>query len=138
MKIYTRRSRSIRNLIIALLWLSLVVYQVMEGISLGPKEMLFILAAMVFIGLFYIEWNRPYVEFEGGLLKVGIFSKRSMKLEEVESFEAKAGVLRVYSNSKNLPINMMRLSQEDRERIYEELRTKMPEEASSFLKDNQL
>ncbi len=138
MKIYTRRARSIRHLILALLWLALVIYQLYLGLSIGPREVLFLLAAMVFGALFYWEWKTPYVSIEAKELKVGLFAKRKVDLSKVDSFEAKTGYLKIHSGSNTTVLNMMRLSQKDREQIYGVLKTKMPDEEESFRKDHAL
>lgn len=138
MKLYTRRNRSIRHLILAILWLSLVFYQIYIGLSLGLREYLFLGAALVFGGLFYWEWKTPYVKLEGETLSIGLFSSRSLTLSEVESFEAKTGYLKIHAGSKTVILNMMRLSQKDREQVYDILKTKRSEEEESFRKDHAL
>ncbi|GEM_PF-3208996 len=138
MKIYTRRSRSIRHLILALVWFSLVVYQLFLGEPLGIRELLFVMAGGLFGYLFYSEWTHPYVVLKYDKFICGLWHKQSIDCDDIKSFEAKAGVLKVSSDKKTISVNMMRLSQKDREAIYERLMERMPEEEKNFREQNDL
>lgn len=138
MKIYTRRSRTIRHLILAILWFSFVVYQLYLGEALGPRELLFIMAAGLFAYLFYSEWTHPYVVLKYDKFICGIWSKKSLECDDIKSFEVKSGVLKVSTEDKSISVNLMRLTQKDRELIYERLKARMPEEEQNFREEHGL
>ncbi len=128
MKIFTRKSRVYRNLILGLVWFGLVAYRLNAGEEFGNMHILYIVVGMIFLFLFYMEFRNPYITIENGVLSQGFFSKNSIKLEEIEEWQTRAGMLILAGTTNKVKILPSRISQKDMERIYEVLRGPHPED----------
>lgn len=122
MKIYTRKSRVYRNLILGLVWLALLVSKWYSNPELGGSHLVYALAALIFIGLAVVEMRKPYITIENGLLSQGLFAQNSIKLSEIEEWQSKAGILILAGKNHRIKILPSRISQKDMERIYEVLK----------------
>lgn len=138
MKIFTRKSRIYRNLVLALLWLGLLVYSLYAGEPFRARHIGYLFAGLVFAAWFYVELSRPYIVIEDGMITKGLFSKKSMALDDIEEWRPNSGVLVLAGKKKSLKIMPSRVSQVDMERIYEVLRARHTDEEADFRKEHGL
>ncbi len=138
MKIYTRRSRVYRNLVLSLVWFGIVIYKLIEGFDLNNADLFFILAGISFGFLFYMELSRPYITISGGHFTKGIFVKKSIKLSDIEEWRNESGVLCLAGEKKEVRVLPGRISQKDMEAIYEVLRAKHSDEEVAFREEHGL
>ena len=138
MKIFTRKSRVYRNLILALLWFGLLAYRLYLGELFNAQHVGYFFAGLIFALWFYIELSRPYITIVEGIITKGLFSKKSMAIADIEEWQPRSGVLVLAGKKTNLRILPSRISQADMERIYEVLRAKQDDSELNFRKEHGL
>ncbi|MCR9153646.1 MAG: DUF986 family protein [Bacteroidetes bacterium] len=139
MKIYTRRSRVYRNLILGLIWFALMVSKFYSGEQeFGSSHLVYLLAGVIFLVLFYIELTRPYILIANGKLEQGIFIKSSINLKEIKEWQTRSGVLILSGDNAQVRIFPNRISQKDMEQIYELLKADKSPEEQEFRMNNDL
>jgi uncharacterized membrane protein YdbT with pleckstrin-like domain len=119
MKIYMRKSLVFRHLVLGLLWFGLLAYKYHLGQSFSAVDIFFVLAGILFIMLFYWERTKPYLTIEDGILRRG---KTSIPVKDIKEWKNKSGILLLRGNDIEIKLLPSRISQEDRERIYNVLR----------------